>query len=80
MLVPAVLSWEYSSNGKVPSNAVEAGVTADGEKLYYGRVTHDGCTTPGKVRTPKTMTAYNWTYYDQLVFVTSLASFKRNTF
>lgn len=49
VLVPAMFSWQFSTNGAVPPGAVEAGVTADGEKLYFGRVTHDGCTTPGKI-------------------------------
>ncbi|GBP14609.1 hypothetical protein EVAR_93482_1 [Eumeta japonica] len=49
VLVPAMFSWQFSTNGEVPPGAVEAGVTADGEKLYFGRVTHDGCTTPGKI-------------------------------
>lgn len=50
VLVPAMFSWQFSTNGQVPPGAVKAGVTADGEDLYFGRVTHDGCTTPGKVR------------------------------
>ncbi|XP_053605934.1 uncharacterized protein LOC128672666 [Plodia interpunctella] len=50
VLVPAMFSWQFSSNGQIPPGAVEAGVTADGEKLYFGRVTHDGVTTPGKVQ------------------------------
>ncbi|XP_061705244.1 protein TonB-like [Cydia pomonella] len=49
VLVPAMFSWQFSTNGAVPPGAVEAGVTADGEKLYFGRVTHDGCVTPGKI-------------------------------
>ena len=50
VLVPAMFSWQFSTGGAVPPGAVAAGVTADGEKLYYGRVTHDGCTTPGKIQ------------------------------
>ncbi|XP_045496696.1 uncharacterized protein LOC123695046 [Colias croceus] len=50
VLVPAMFSWQFATGGSVPPGAVEAGVTADGEKLYYGRVTHDGCTTPGKIQ------------------------------
>ncbi|CAG9579625.1 unnamed protein product [Danaus chrysippus] len=50
VLVPAMFSWQFSSGGNVPPGAVEAGVTADGEKLYFGRVTQDGCTTPGKIQ------------------------------
>ncbi|CAH0583200.1 unnamed protein product [Chrysodeixis includens] len=49
VLVPAMFSWQFSTNGEVPPGAVVAGSTADGEKLYFGRVTHDGCTTPGKI-------------------------------
>ncbi|XP_045767991.1 uncharacterized protein LOC123869214 isoform X2 [Maniola jurtina] len=49
VLVPAMFSWQFSTGGNVPPGAVEAGMTADGEKLYFGRVTHDGCTTPGKI-------------------------------
>lgn len=49
VLVPLTISWKPSSNGSVPAGAVEAGATADGEKLYIGRVSHDGSTTPGKV-------------------------------
>lgn len=44
-----MFSWQFSTNGKVPPGAVSAGTTDAGEKLFYGRVTHDGCTTPGKV-------------------------------
>ncbi|CAH0399253.1 unnamed protein product [Chilo suppressalis] len=51
VLVPSMFSWQFSTNGEVPPGAVAAGSTADGEKLYYGRVTHDGCTTPGKIHT-----------------------------
>ncbi|CAH0723571.1 unnamed protein product, partial [Brenthis ino] len=49
VLVPAMFSWQFSTGGEVPPGAVEAGVTADGEKLYFGRVNHDGCVTPGKI-------------------------------
>ncbi|XP_063546646.1 uncharacterized protein LOC134754317 [Cydia strobilella] len=57
VLVPAMFSWQFSTNGAVPPGAVEAGVTADGEKLYFGRVTHDGCVTPGKIH-PSHETCY----------------------
>ncbi|VVD05693.1 unnamed protein product [Leptidea sinapis] len=50
VLVPATFAWQFASGGNVPPGAVDAGVTPDGEKLYYGRVTHDGCTTPGKIQ------------------------------
>nr|AGS17914.1 farnesoic acid O-methyltransferase [Bombyx mori] len=49
VLVPSMFAWQFSTNGEVPPGAVEAGSTADGEKLYFGRVNHDGCTTPGKI-------------------------------
>ncbi|KAJ2947589.1 hypothetical protein O0L34_g17385 [Tuta absoluta] len=49
VLVPAMFSWQFSTNGEVPPGAVEAGLTVEGEKLYFGRVSHDGCTTPGKI-------------------------------
>ncbi|CAB3222311.1 unnamed protein product [Arctia plantaginis] len=49
VLVPSMFSWQFASEGEVPPGAVEAGTTADGEKLYFGRVTHDGCQTPGKI-------------------------------
>lgn len=63
-----MFSWQFSTNGQVPPGAVEAGVTADGEKLYYGRVTRDGQTTPGKVRTVEyTMTANNVLYCGQSI-------------
>ncbi|CAG9135337.1 unnamed protein product [Plutella xylostella] len=57
LLVPAMFSWQFSTNGAVPPGAVMAGTTADGETLYYGRVTHDGCTTPGKIH-PSHETCY----------------------
>ncbi|XP_054002871.1 natterin-3-like [Hylaeus anthracinus] len=42
--------WEFCSNGNVPSNAVVAGQTTDGEPLYVGRVLHNGSQTIGKVQ------------------------------
>ncbi|XP_041988952.1 uncharacterized protein LOC121740345 [Aricia agestis] len=57
VLVPAMFSWQFATGGAVPPGAVEAGVTADGEKLYFGRVNHDGCTTPGKIH-PSHETCY----------------------
>ncbi|CAG9579627.1 unnamed protein product [Danaus chrysippus] len=50
VLVPAMFSWLASSRGKVPPGAVEAGFAANGEKLYFGRVTQKGCTIPGKIQ------------------------------
>ena len=43
--------WVPSRNGIVPTGAVEAGRTSDGEILYTGRVIHNGVFTPGKVPT-----------------------------
>jgi hypothetical protein len=43
--------WQNSSGGKVPPEAVLVGETATGEKLYAGRVLHDGTLTLGKVTT-----------------------------
>ncbi|XP_043265722.1 uncharacterized protein LOC122405220 [Colletes gigas] len=43
-------AWEFSSNGEVPSEAVVAGQTSDGESLYIGRVLHNGSQTVGKVQ------------------------------
>lgn len=54
-----MFSWQFSTNGATPPGAVEAGVTAEGEKLYFGRVTHDGCTTPGKVKAAENTHASN---------------------
>jgi hypothetical protein len=43
--------WQTASEGHVPEEALAAGMTKEGEKLYVGRVFHDGTLTPGKVRT-----------------------------
>jgi len=43
--------WQSASDGNVPEEAFVAGMTKEGEKLYVGRVFHDGTLTPGKVRT-----------------------------
>jgi hypothetical protein len=43
------LVWQNSSDGKIPPDAVEVGETAKREKLYAGRVLHDGTLTLGKV-------------------------------
>jgi len=42
-------TWVPDSNGSVPSDAVEAGRTSDGETLYIGRGHIEGSTTPGKI-------------------------------
>ncbi|KAK7862740.1 hypothetical protein R5R35_002512 [Gryllus longicercus] len=49
MLGRGAVAWQQCSGGRVPPKAVEAGRTCDGEKLYVGRVVHDGALTPGKV-------------------------------
>jgi hypothetical protein len=41
--------WQNSSGGHVPPKAVVVGETSSKEKLYAGRVMHDGTLTPGKV-------------------------------
>ncbi|XP_017783296.1 PREDICTED: natterin-4-like [Nicrophorus vespilloides] len=41
--------WEVHDGGDVPYGAVEGGRTCDGEKLYIGRVHHEGSHTVGKV-------------------------------
>ena len=43
--------WQTASEGHVPEEALAAGMTKEGEKLYVGRVFHDGTLTPGKVQT-----------------------------
>ncbi|CAG9579628.1 unnamed protein product [Danaus chrysippus] len=50
VLVPATFSWQFSSQGKVPPGAVEGGFAANGEKLYFGRVTINGLPIPGKIQ------------------------------
>jgi hypothetical protein len=42
--------WQAASEGHVPEEALAVGMTKEGEKLYVGRVFHDGTLTPGKVR------------------------------
>nr|CAD7600948.1 unnamed protein product [Timema genevievae] len=44
------VAWEFATNGEVPEGAIAIGSTQDGEKLYAGRVMHDGTQTPGKVQ------------------------------
>jgi hypothetical protein len=43
--------WQLASEGQVPADAFPVGITSDGERLYVGRVFHDGTLTPGKVNT-----------------------------
>jgi len=42
--------WQTARQGHVPAEALAAGMTKEGEKLYVGRVFHDGTLTPGKVQ------------------------------
>jgi len=43
-------SWQWATNGYVPSNAVEGGYEASGEKLYYCLGPYNGIYNPGKIR------------------------------
>ncbi|KAK7871550.1 hypothetical protein R5R35_010350 [Gryllus longicercus] len=43
------VAWQQSSGGHVPPRAIVGGHTANGERLYIGRVLHNGALTPGKV-------------------------------
>jgi hypothetical protein len=42
-------SWQQSSGGHVPDNAVRGGKDINGETLYVGRVVHGSDTLPGKI-------------------------------
>ncbi|CAH0583069.1 unnamed protein product [Chrysodeixis includens] len=43
------VSWKSSSKGQVPSDAIIAGNTVNGEPLFIARVRHKGSLIPGKV-------------------------------
>ncbi|KAK9887116.1 hypothetical protein WA026_020563 [Henosepilachna vigintioctopunctata] len=43
-------TWVATSGGNIPSGALAAGQSEDGEPLYVGRVVHDGALTVGKVQ------------------------------
>lgn len=43
------LRWIKGNRGAIPHNAVLGGQTRTGERLYIGRVNHQGSQTPGKV-------------------------------
>uniref|UniRef100_T1IZF9 Uncharacterized protein n=1 Tax=Strigamia maritima TaxID=126957 RepID=T1IZF9_STRMM len=45
----AVFEWVETSGGQIPENAVEGGVTQEGEKLYIGKAVHENAMTCGKV-------------------------------
>ena len=45
----ACYEWIPSSNGRRHDGAIEGGFTSNGEKLYIGRIRHDGVMTYGKI-------------------------------
>lgn len=49
------VAWEPSSGGNIPPEAIAIGETCEGERLYMGRVLHDGTLTPGKVHCNNTI-------------------------
>ncbi|KAK7793959.1 hypothetical protein R5R35_005821 [Gryllus longicercus] len=49
VMCDASAAWVDTQGGDVPEGAVPIGQTSDGERLYMGRVMHDGALTPGKV-------------------------------
>ncbi|XP_065216224.1 natterin-4-like isoform X2 [Planococcus citri] len=49
VLCSANVAWQFARNGEVPHNAIVAGTTREGEKLYIGRIMHEGSLTPGKI-------------------------------
>jgi len=50
VLISSAIAWQPCHGNAIPHNAVEGGLTRDGEKLFIGRVMHDGTFTPGKVQ------------------------------
>jgi len=50
VLCYGIAMWQTASDGNVPEEALAVGMTKEGEKLYVGRVFHDGTLTPGKVQ------------------------------
>ncbi|XP_046836952.1 uncharacterized protein LOC124432248 isoform X2 [Vespa crabro] len=44
------VSWVSTSGGNIPTNAIPAGETEDGEPLFVGRVHHEDTLTIGKVQ------------------------------
>lgn len=50
VLCHGIAMWQTARQGHVPAEALAAGMTKEGEKLYVGRVFHDGTLTPGKVQ------------------------------
>lgn len=74
-------TWQESSNGHVPPNAIIGGKTATGEILYVGRAKHGSLTIPGKVHPSHRCIYYpcDWkehakTTYDVLVRLPSHSS------
>lgn len=51
------VSWVDGSGDVIPENAIQGGLTADGEVLYVGRATHEGALTIGKFH-PSHSTVY----------------------
>ncbi|XP_063216418.1 uncharacterized protein LOC134527556 [Bacillus rossius redtenbacheri] len=67
VLCDASVAWEFTTNGDIPEGAIAVGMTQDGEKLYAGRVMHDGTLTPGKVH-PSHESCYIPYYGEELPF------------
>jgi GTPase len=44
-----LLHLNMTGGGVIPSGAIQGGVTSNGEKLYIGRVRHEGSFCIGKV-------------------------------
>ncbi|XP_075213167.1 uncharacterized protein LOC142319589 [Lycorma delicatula] len=44
------VGWTAAARGDVPPEAICVGQTSNGEKLYMGRVMHEGTLTPGKIQ------------------------------
>lgn len=42
--------WEKCQGNEIPSSAIKAGLSENGEPLYIGRHRIDGCLVPGKVQ------------------------------
>ena len=42
--------WIQSSGAQIPTGAVQAGVTTDGEPLFIGRHEHEGSYVLGKIQ------------------------------
>ena len=42
--------WVHAEHGRVPTGAIQGGITGSGEKLYIGRARQDGAFSIGKVQ------------------------------